>query len=504
MFLRQRPSHLVFIIAICLAIFADENIIGCAGQAYYDVFSYDPNYYYLPAAGDQVKAETNEGWVYQYFTDFPYNGALISTIQTRVDGKRVRSILFTDNYGKKYNIGGDYATTEGEAKTYSLALANDERISYLCQQGDEDTLCRFYIQTVDKYGYIRQVELGGQKCGGNNGGTYDVASGLIGGFFGRAEGDPTRVKQLGILFLRKISSINFISTNITNYPSDPYASVVKGTPYTIDNRDSGLVVREPFTRATSQGYSYSYSYSKSMELLAGVAVSASYKHSTVTQTSESEVGGELSFEYGLSTETSTEKSMDMVTESSFSKEFCCPPYTYCSWTWYQGTGVIFDSDPADGNMETVVTFDTGYSWTLYDVSAYSGVSYDDSVTQVAVTDPVAEEGEDPFAICNEPQGRKLLQNEKSSAARSADHYNTFILVRLGIHTDQAIDLLTEEEKEKIKARLDQVLQTTFGVQGEIDLDALLKSFFEASVIPSGTLVRSVDKKQGFVSKIILD
>jgi len=503
MFSGRKPSFLVIIVA-CLTFFADEKSIGCAGQAYYDVFSYDPNYYYLPAGGDQVIADTNQGWVYQYFTDFQYNGALISTIQTRVDGKRVRSILFTDSYGKKYNIGGDYASTDGDAKTFSFALANDERIRYLKQQGDEDKLCRIYIETIDRYNNVRQAELGGQSCGGDQGGTTDVASGLIGGFFGRTEGDPTRVRQLGILFLHKIASIKLVTTNITNYPSEPYASVVQGTPYSIDNRDSGLVIREPFERSTSQGYSYSYAYSKSSEVLAGVAVSASYKHSTVTKTSESEVGGELSFQYGLSIEASTEKTADTVTESSFSKEFCCPPYTFCSWTWYQGTGVIPESDPADGSMETVVTFDTGYSWTLYDVSAYSGLSYDDSVTQVAVTDPVAEEGEDPFAICNESQGRKILRDKKSSAGSRADHYNTFIRVRLGTQIDQPIELLTEQEKEQIKVKLNQVLKTKFGVTGEIDLDALLNSFFEKSVIPSGTVVKSVDEKYGLLTKITPD
>ncbi|KAI8103656.1 hypothetical protein M9435_004990 [Picochlorum sp. BPE23] len=301
----QRHSLSVNIVLI-LVLFADVRRNGCAAATqYYEEFSYDGLYYYLPDGGKQVRAETRDGWAYQYYTDFQYNGALISSIQTRVDGKRVRSIRFTDNYGRQYNLGGNFDDSSlGEAKGVTLKLASQERIVYLLEQGDDDRLCRFYLelQTFQgtQGGEKRSVELGGQKCGGDQSGTSDVASGLIGGFFGKISspsGDPPVITQLGLLFLQDIQYIVRDTNDITGYQSDPSLSLISG--YTIYNRDSGNVAVETATMKKEEGKSYSYSYSQSWEVLAGVAVAASYKWSTVTETSESEISGEITFEHSV-------------------------------------------------------------------------------------------------------------------------------------------------------------------------------------------------------------
>ena len=493
---QRLPLSVTFI--LYLVVFVDVRRNGCAGATqYYEEFSYDGLYYYLPDGGSQVRAKTQDGWMYQYYTDFQYNGALISSIQTRVDGVRVRSIRFTDNYGKQYDIGGNFDDASlGEAKGVTLKLASQERIVYLLQQGDDDKLCRFYLelQTFQgtEGGEKRSVELGGpkKKCDGDQNGTSDVASGLIGGWFGKV-GDQV-ITQLGLLFLQDIQSIVRDTNDITGYQSDPSLSLISG--YTIYNRDSGNVAVETTTMTKEEGKSYSYSYSQSWEVLAGVAVAASYKWSTVTETSESEISGEITFEYGLSTATSAEKTQDSLKSLEATKTFCCPPYYDCSWGWYQGKGTILDSNPVDASITTTVTFKTGGAWTFEDSGNYFGTSVDDNPYQIGETSPEVPEGEDPFAICNESvAGRKLLQDD-SNRARN-------FTLNLITPLDQPIELLSKEEKEYFEKKLEKRLRTTFNVQGDIDLEALLEPFFKYSTIPEGTVVKSVYKGYGVVSKL---
>eukprot|EP00889_Picochlorum_renovo_P003126 jgi/Picre1/30156/NNA_005525.t1 len=225
---------------------------------------------------------------------------------------------------------------------------------------------------------------------------------------------------------------------------------------------------------------------ESWEILAGVAVAASYKWSTVTETSESEISGEITFEYGLSTETSAETTQDSLKSLEATKTFCCPPYYDCSWGWYQGKGVILDSNPVDASITTTVTFKTGGSWTFEDSGNYFGTSVDDNPYQIGETSPEVPEGEDPFAICNESvTGRKLLQDD-SQGARN-------FTLNLITPMDEPIELLSKEEKEYFEKKLEKRLRTIFKVQGDIDLGALLEPFFRYSTIPEGTVVKSVYK-----------
>jgi len=494
---RQRYSLSVILI-LFLVLYVDVRRNGCAGAIqYFEEFSYDGVFYYLPDGGDQVKAATQDGWSYQYYTDFEYNGALISSIQTRVDGKRVTSIRFTDNYGRQYTVGGNFDDSSvGEAKGVTLKLASQERIVYLLEQGDDNKLCRFYLelQTFQgaEGGEKRSVELGGQQCGGDQSGTSDVASGLIGGFFGKANGDPPVITQLGLLFLQDIQSIIRDTSDITGYPSDPSLSYISG--YSIYNRGSGNVAIEDAKMRREEGKSYAYSYTQSLDVWAGVAVSASYKWSTVTETSESEIGGELTFEYGLSTETATQKTEDTLTSVEVSKRFCCPPYYDCTWGWYQGRGIIVDQVPADASITTTVNFKTGGSWTFGDSGDYFGTSVDENTIQISETSPEVPEGEDPFAICNDSAtGRKLLQGDN----QGAKNFTVNLITR--IH--KPIHILSPEEKEYFEKKVEKRLRAIYNVQGDIDLEALLEPFFSLSTIPAGTVVKSLYRGYGVVSKL---
>jgi hypothetical protein len=377
-----------------------------------------------------------------------------------------------------------------------LELASQERIVYLLEQGDDNKLCRFYLelQTFQgaEGGEKRSVELGGQQCGGDQSGTSDVASGLIGGFFGKANGDPPVITQLGLLFLQDIQSIIRDTSDITGYPSDPSLSYISG--YSIYNRGSGNVAIEDAKMRREEGKSYAYSYTQSLDVWAGVAVSASYKWSTVTETSESEIGGELTFEYGLSTETATQKTEDTLTSVEVSKRFCCPPYYDCTWGWYQGRGIIVDQVPADASITTTVNFKTGGSWTFGDSGDYFGTSVDENTIQISETSPEVPEGEDPFAICNDSAtGRKLLQGDN----QGAKNFTVNLITR--IH--KPIHILSPEEKEYFEKKVEKRLRAIYNVQGDIDLEALLEPFFSLSTIPAGTVVKSLYRGYGVVSKL---
>ena len=460
-------------------------------------YCWDGDYYYLPENGGQVVADTDAGtYDWNDETMFRTEGAMMKKIQVARDGKTIKAIKFVDYKDNEW-AWGDVALLQGETQYYTFQ--DGEVIRYLQQQGNEGKLCKLYIETSLGTRYT----FGADDCGGDNKGTNDVMSGIIGQIFGRSDGQ--KIYTLGILFVRDIRSVSTETSDITNIPGEPY--LYESSSITVNATNSG-------DYESTKNYSYEEkldfynSYSTYRWFSFNFTANVQYKWESVSSSLDTDFT--LKLAYIKSSESLQTSSTSTTAKYETSTVVCCPGGYYCVWSIGQAAGSIPASNAATAHMYTTVTLDTDKTITYNDEAPFDEDVIEKSQQYVTLTfydkygKPVNSGTDeldngiwDGCSSSGSERRRRLTQDSTAVAPLK----QTTFTQRMGYPLKRDIDLLSAEVKFYIKNQAMRKLKREAKIPGDIDIDWILQPIFEAANLKIGSVIMSDVTQTGFIDKV---
>ena len=450
----------------------------------------DDNEYYIKPDGMPA---ANFMWKSSIFS----TGSPIEKIESRRDGKKIRSLKFTEyppsgeQDGASFQIGADI-NDAGAGDKVTIYLDSDEYLTYLELEGDDDKLCKFYFKTNKNNEY----NLGAGSCGGSNKGVTNLASGIIVGVFGNADmgGRDGYIYMFGLFFMHPIENI-FISTasiDETGYP--PYSKNIQA--WTFDRLTYTTDYTAPISYEGNTSYSYYNEYQSSSFTSLAVNVKAEYKYDKVTTSFSAE--GSLEYYWDLSTSTFESESGSNAESISYSSTVCCPAGYKCTIYANQPYGQI-PLGSSNAEVKNVVTLATRAQFEYFNYPLYWGDSGDGNTIEVIMymyPNPYeyTPDETDPFNACAAVEQSESSSKDVRRASVKPQPYSFIMETQL----EKGIDLLSHSMKRQIKSRALKLLNAQ-GIKGDIDVDALLEPLFKVSKVPEGTNVQSTITGSGFVT-----
>lgn len=409
-------------------------------------------------------------------------------MQTCVSGSTVKGFKITWTDGTSQSIG--VLTNGGNCGSYTSSslffdTVDGEIITSIQMQGNSGVLCNFAIKTSQG----QSVNLGNPSCGGNNAATTDVASGIVGGFFGYAS--SSTVYQLGLIMLQSISSVAQSTNSFTSYPNSPQNQLIGNQP--IDATGSNIEATGVLSYTQSTGYSSTVTKASTATLASTTTVAASYSYAATTPVTTTNVDASASEQFQFTKSSATVKSTTADTTSTFTATYnlCCPPGYYCTWNVYQGQGVISSTNPAQTSLANTVTFKTSTTASYNTTSPWYGSSSDPSITLVLTTSPPPANGsqiDNVSNYCNSAKRRRSLQGYSPNGKFKAVDLN-FSAVYKNPKPNQL---------RYVESRLAKMGVTKKNLYSH---NTYLWKLKPTSIIPKGKKLKYRVKEKGFIQKI---
>jgi len=497
---RFRKCMLVRFLCLVLLIgYAEADQTCAVGTS----FCFDDDYMTVPMRDDNqyyIKPDGRPGADFIWFSSMFTTGSSIEKIESRTDGKIIRSIKFTEYPTEQgsatFQVGGNIDTTAGDRIT--VYLGSDEYLTFLELEGDDDRLCKFYFETNKNNAY----NLGAGNCGGSNKGVTKLASGIIVGVFGNA--DLNNIYMFGLYVMQPIQNVFIQTESIDEGNNTPYFKNVWFDSY--DNSEYTVDKQKDVVYNLSTSYSYQNTYQSESFTSLAVSLNAAYKYDKVTTSIK--VDGSIDYYWDLSTSTSSSQSGSYSASTAVSTSYCCPAGYKCTYYVNQLYGTLPLSSDLTSKVKNIVELSTRAQFEFYNYPLYYGDSMEATNYQTVIElepNPYEDEVDktDPFNSCESSRAEQSSSASKTSALVTPVKYQRFSFTKENA-LEGSIDLLTSSMKKQIKNRLLLLLKTGERIEGQVDVDALLEPLYSASYLPAGTPVRSTISGNGYVgySKIV--
>jgi len=329
-------------------------------------------------------------------------------MQTCVSGQQVKgfTIKWTDGTTQSVGVLANGGNCGGDSSpSIFFDIEDGEVITSIQMQGNSGVLCNFAIVTT-----AQSVNLGNPSCGGNNAATTEVASGIVGGFFGYAS--SSTVYQLGLIMLQDIADVAQSTNSFISFPNSPQNALI-GSQF-IDASQSSIEATGELSYTYETGYSSTVSttITNTVSSTTSISASISYAATTPVESTGGSISASQQWEFTQSTETTNSETTDTTSSVTASYDLCCPPGSSCNWYVYQGQGEIKSTNPAQTSLATKVTFKTGTTVSYNSISPWYGSSSNSSVALVLTVDPPPASGSEIDNVsdyCNSDKRRRSLQ-----------------------------------------------------------------------------------------------
>lgn len=452
----------------------------------------DNEYYFKP---DGMPA-ANFMWKSSIFS----TGSPIEKIESRRDGKKIRSLKFTEyppsgeQNGASFEIGAAI-NDAGAGDKVTVYLDSDEYLTFLELEGDDNRLCKFYFKTNKN----KEYNLGADSCGGSNKGVTNLASGIMVGVFGNADmGGRDGIFMFGLFFMQPIENILISTDSINEMGYEPYSKNIDS--WILDRSTYSTDLYSDISYEANNSYSYYNEYQSSSFTSLAVSVKAEYKYDKVTTSFGAE--GSVDYYWDLSTSTFESESGSSSEMIAYSSTICCPAGYKCTIYVNQPYGQI-PLGSSYAVVKNIVILKTRAQFEYQNYPLYSGDSGDGNTIEVIMDmkpNPYeyTPDETNPFNACTAVEqsqsSSKNVRRAEMGAAVKPQPYSFVMETPL----EKGIDLLSHSMKRQIKSRALKLLKAE-GIKGDIDVDALLEPLFKVSKVPESTVVQSLMTGTGFVT-----